>query len=363
MPIDALRAGSKSSVDGTASAWQEAERTIKTAVAAAKARPFGDLALADKEGWQALFAPEPSETDEFCAVCRRQRRSGEASFAGTDDDAPDDISIGSSSQCPECAGFNQLATSLGRKGARLLRSKSQEPADASKWQLALKAISGYWYEIADERGRGDWTLSLGLDGFPAQEVDGFQLLARTTPLTHTMPPTIVPNDELARAGQGMKRLGILRMDVDDLGDLIVNGLPQRTLMATAELSESLERFFGGWLDRICRRVNGGQNLFYVLFAGGDDLFVIGPWSLMAPLARAINDDFNRYTGDHPAIHLSAGISIVGAKSPLYAAADMAHDALDAAKDLEITDAHGQVAQERCHHVHGPVVSVAGLRRC
>ena len=62
-------------------------------------------------------------------------------------------------------------------------------------------------------------------------------------------------------------------------------------MQTAELSQALERFFAGWLDRICARIDKGEDLFYVLFAGGDDLFVVGPWTHMPELAQAIRDDF------------------------------------------------------------------------
>ena len=94
----------------------------------------------------------------------------------------------------------------------------------------------------------------------------------------------------------------------------------------------MERFFAGWLDRICARV--GKDLFYVLFAGGDDLFVVGPWTHMPVLAQAIRDDFATYTGGHPGIHLSAGIAVVGEKAPLYAAAEESHDALQAAKKLD-----------------------------
>jgi len=144
---------------------------------------------------------------------------------------------------------------------------------------------------------------------------------------------IKTNEELAQASEGgLKRLGVLRMDVDNLGNLVVHGLPARTAMQTAELSQALERFFAGWLDRICSRI--GKELFYVLFAGGDDLFVVGPWSHMPTLAQAIRDDFASYTGRHPGIHLSAGIAVVGEKAPLHAAADESHDALGGAKKLD-----------------------------
>lgn len=331
LPIGALSAADQV-VDASGkieSLWQQHEKLVKDAVARAKERPFGDLAQASDDGWRQLFEPEPSETDEFCAVCRRQRRKDER-FVPLDADAPEDISVRATQQCPECDGFKQLAEGLGR-GAHLMIDE-QEPAEVAGWQRALHVVSGRWYSIGDDKSMGDVSLALDLDGFPKERVDGFKLLAHTTPRTGKI---IKPNDVLAEASQGgTKRLGVLRMDVDDLGNLVVHGLPVRSPMATAELSAVLERFFAGWLDRICQRVDERQDLFYVLFAGGDDLLVLGPWSYMPLLALEIRDDFAQYTGRHPAIHLSAGIAVVGGKAPLYAAADEAHEALAAAKHLD-----------------------------
>jgi len=306
------------------SAWQLAEKLVKDAVAAAKNRPFGDLAQKSDDDWKKLFDPDPAETVDFCAVCRRPKGKGET-FSPLEGEGEGRI-------CPECWGFNQLANALGHVGhdTPRLTLSSRPPAEPEAWQRALYAVAERWYAIGGARQQGDIVLALDVDDFPAPGVDGFRLLAHTTPMTGKQ---IKTNEELAQASTGgLKRLGVLRMDVDNLGDLIVYGLPARTAMQTAELSQALERFFAGWLDRICARV--GKGLFYVLFAGGDDLFVVGPWTHMPALAQAIRSDFERYTAGHKAIHLSAGIAVVGEKAPLYAAADESHDALQAAKNLD-----------------------------
>jgi CRISPR-associated protein Csm1 len=309
-----------------ASAWQQAEKTVKDAVAAAKSRPFGDLAQASPDGWAKLFKPDPAETADFCAVCRRPRGKDERFESLTDE--------GEGQICRECKGFNELADKLGHIGdeSPRLALSFKAPRTPKAWQCALHAVAERWYIFGDERQTGDIVLALDMDDFPAAGVDGLRLLAHTTPMTGNQ---IKTNEELADAScGGLKRLGVLRMDVDNLGDLVVHGLPRRTAMQTAELSQALERFFAGWLDRICARVDKGEDLFYVLFAGGDDLFVVGPWTHMPGLAQAVRDDFARYTGNHPDIHLSAGIAVVGEKAPMYAAADESHEALGDAKKLE-----------------------------
>lgn len=324
--------------DGSASRWQIAEKRLKDAVAEAKNRPFGELAGADAEGWAALFKPEPSDTDQFCSVCRRQQTKDEPDFRPLGQDAVA-ADLGPSLACPECRGFIALADDLGHGERRLVRS-TRAPGEPAAWQRGLHEISGYWYSLERVQDAqpvtGDLILALSPDSFPGPGVDGFRWFARTTPTSEG--GGIKANDELAAKSEGIKRLGVLRMDVDNLGDLIVRGLPNRTPMQTAELSQALERFFAGWLDRICSRVDKDERLLYVLFAGGDDLFVLGPWHLMPALAVAIRDDFHEYCSRHPAIHLSGGIAVVGERAPLYRAAVESHDALSDAKKLDEDEA-------------------------
>ena len=89
--------------------WQLAEKQVKDAVAAAKNRPFGDLAQASAEGWQKLFDPDPAETAEFCAVCRRPK--------GKDENFRPWQGEGEGQICPECGASTNWRTSLGH-GAR-----------------------------------------------------------------------------------------------------------------------------------------------------------------------------------------------------------------------------------------------------
>ena len=74
--------------------------------------------------------------------------------------------------------------------------------------------------------------------------------------------------------------------------------------------------------------DGRGDLLYVIYAGGDDLFVVGAWDLMPLLAERIQQRFTAYVGGNPYLHISAGITLEDRKFPLYQAADRAGDALD-----------------------------------
>ncbi|NNJ13354.1 type III-A CRISPR-associated protein Cas10/Csm1 [Chloroflexales bacterium ZM16-3] len=165
---------------------------------------------------------------------------------------------------------------------------------------------------------------------------------------------VLPFNLLAAYAQGVKRIGVLRMDVDNLGDLFGTKLVRpdgvAALAYTAALSAALSRFFEGWIGELCRQANenrtGGG--VYAVYSGGDDLFLLGSWHLMPGLARQIRDDFARYVlglrleetdNPYPPITLSAGITLHGGSYPLYQAADDAAEALDTAKLFARADGH------------------------
>lgn len=144
-------------------------------------------------------------------------------------------------------------------------------------------------------------------------------------------------DELQKQVEGgFERLGVLRMDVDNLGSIFSNGFRQTgspddlsSLARLSTLSFQMSLFFDGWVKQICREVSAK---IYAVYSGGDDLFLIAPWDIVPVLAQRIHDDFKRYTGSNLALHISGGMSFMGGKYPLYQAARDAAGAESQAKD-------------------------------
>lgn len=133
---------------------------------------------------------------------------------------------------------------------------------------------------------------------------------------------------------GFKRLGVLRMDVDDLGKIFQHGLGKyATLARLSTLSFQISLFFEGWIKYLCEQ-NPYRVLIYPVYAGGDDIFLIGPWDRMPALVQLIRDDFTAYTAGNPALHLSAGLTFITGKYPVYQAAEDAAEALEEAKSRD-----------------------------
>lgn len=133
--------------------------------------------------------------------------------------------------------------------------------------------------------------------------------------------------------QGLEALGILKADVDNLGLLMTCGLPEQkfTLSRLATLSRQLHFFFCLYLPRLLATRTEFQDT-YTVFAGGDDLFLLGPWNRIIPLAREIRERFADFVAGNPQIHLSAGISLKKAHTPMEQLASSAEEALKQSKN-------------------------------
>jgi CRISPR-associated protein Csm1 len=158
------------------------------------------------------------------------------------------------------------------------------------------------------------------------------------------PGDVKPFNGLELESQGIKRLGVLRMDVDSMGEIMSEGLgDQANLARIANLSFMINLFFEGWAAELARTYNrdGGAQTdsIYSIYSGGDDLFFVGAWDRIPELAIKIRNDLSKFACNHPGIHASAGIALVGGKFPLYQSAEAAHEALEKSKAVSKTKDH------------------------
>lgn len=165
--------------------------------------------------------------------------------------------------------------------------------------------------------------------------------------------TFITAQEMANEAKGISRVGHLRMDVDKLGQIFAKGLKNNyTLARLSGLSRQMSYFFKVYLNSLAEfrerdflahqahqtephqfqalTSNPRQDLLFI-YAGGDDLFVSGAWDQIVEFAFDVYQSFRSFTGWHPDITLSGGISLHEPKYPLYQSADNSKKAEDAAK--------------------------------
>ena len=128
---------------------------------------------------------------------------------------------------------------------------------------------------------------------------------------------------------GTRALGTLKADVDNLGLIFSAGLGEKAnLSRTLALSRQVNAFFTHVLPHLLTR---DFPHIYTLFAGGDDLFLLGPWNQITALAPALRQAFTDYVGANPELTLSAGVTLFRQNMAMDDLAHGAEAALDAAK--------------------------------
>ena len=132
----------------------------------------------------------------------------------------------------------------------------------------------------------------------------------------------------AEDAAGIRRLGVLRADVDNLGAAFLAGFPAAyaTLTRTAALSRQLSLFFKCYINAICAGQHGMEpfSLFgrekkaardvHIVYSGGDDLFLLGAWDDIVEMAVDLRRAFLRFTSGK--LHFSAGIGFFKEKCPV-----------------------------------------------
>lgn len=187
----------------------------------------------------------------------------------------------------------------------------------------------------------------------------FSFLANNIP-KHSKYPLYF--EHLSKIAKGANKLGVLKMDVDDLGLIFSEGLSEDvSISRISTLSSQLDLFFSGFINIIAkdfkvyedgneesaislelqdedktpfnvyRDGEGEVSTIHINYAGGDDLLVLGPYDDIIEFAGKINEKFKKWTCYNLSINLSGGISIVGSKFPVGKAAILADEHLEVSK--------------------------------
>ena len=139
-------------------------------------------------------------------------------------------------------------------------------------------------------------------------------------------------DNEADQHKGFHRLGVLRMDVDGLGNIFRKGLKNMEYFpAYSTLSAQLDLFFSGYLNTIRKPYEDYLNIIY---SGGDDIFAVGKWDCILNFAMDVRKAFRFFVNHREEISISGGVILVPPKFPIAKAAKMAEEAEGIAKQFE-----------------------------
>ncbi len=146
---------------------------------------------------------------------------------------------------------------------------------------------------------------------------------------------ILEFSKLSKLTEGIERIGILRMDVDNLGKAFISGFSRTnkdgsqndeyvTITRTASFSRNMSLFFKLYINDILSKSDGfnllnlkkgsGKNVV-IVYSGGDDVFIVGAWNEVLEAAVDIRNYFNKFSLG--TLTVSAGFGIYDVKYPIY----------------------------------------------
>lgn len=199
---------------------------------------------------------------------------------------------------------------------------------------------------------------------------GFTFLGNTVPKLRDYTLTF---SDMAQLSKGANKLGILKMDVDNLGKIFAKGLSNPSISRVSSMSFFLDMFFSGTINEITKRFlilnsncdkcsdylqkvtldtdDGKKDLFkvknyenlcescksksssrlYINYSGGDDLLLLGPYDDIILFSKEFREEFKNWTCHNGYINISAGLHLAGSKFPIARAADFAEMFLDKSK--------------------------------
>jgi CRISPR-associated protein Csm1 len=278
--------------------------------------------LQNDSGWRQEFVRQESFGGaSVCLSCSRFPATRRSDSEQSDPDI-----------CIQCFDQQKLGRELTKAEYLSFYRQGQSGYDCLGWKFDLSdspPSAGSKPSLVIRLNNPDLTQTRNL---PA----AFRYLANHIPHEDREPWTFtdIAAEEKLEEETTTKMLGVLKADVDHLGQIFQEGLRRDapgkgsdSLARVATLSRQLDWFFSGWLEWLL------TNEFpscYAVYSGGDDLLIVGPRAKSLELARRINEEFAHYTGNLQ-ITMSAGIAVVKPKLPLAHTVKLADKALEKAK--------------------------------
>lgn len=231
-----------------------------------------------------------------------------------------------SDSCKHCEMTEQIGRILGKKDQDLVISRvyGEEPNNAD---VSFPHPLNIFYVFHAEKPSNSG-VKLLID--PRFLDERFDMENLCWPVATSEP---VQFSDLARKNISVPRLGVLRADVDSLGAIFDKGFPKekQTLSRLAALSRSLSLFFGAYFPKQLRQ---RWSDIKIVFSGGDDCFLLGPFHLIPGVAKFLHDEFYEYTANNSEITISVGIAIQDENAPFISTARSALIAEQKAKSYK-----------------------------
>ncbi len=174
-------------------------------------------------------------------------------------------------------------------------------------------------------------LGLNFDGFETKIVIDKKLKSYVKKDKFDTPMTFenLAKNSCQEIDTGIEALAVLKADVDSMGNFLKDSDVTDNFENFDCFSKTLDNFFSLYVPKLMREK---YPYTYTIFAGGDDLFLVGAWDEVLELAREIHKEFKKFIKNK--LSISFGIAIAKPSHPISHLADYTEELLEEAKGID-----------------------------
>ncbi len=227
--------------------------------------------------------------------------------------------------CSWCEYFIKLGENLAKKDFICI-SKSKQGLEVFedfyinfKENPSTEDKQNTIFDISNDeefKGFAKWSLKSYVKTNSSQEIEDFKHLAQMS-----------CQDEDA----GIKALMCLKGDVDNMGIFFAQQ-DESSFYKINFISRLIDYFFSVKTSQMMKNKN-----IYTVFAGGDDIFLLGAWDEILDFAKELDKEFKNFAKGS-SLSLSMGMVLFKSSVPINYIAKTSEDLLENAKELDGKDA-------------------------
>jgi CRISPR-associated protein Csm1 len=236
--------------------------------------------------------------------------------------------------CIDCQTFVKLGTNLANERYfTISKNSGQTPIFGSfyinfsdKVERMDNAIS--IYDIANDeefKGYAKWELSSYVKKNDSS-VETFKELAEQS---------VKDGKTDEKREHGVEAIMSLKGDVDNMGKYIKISQVTNSFARYNFFSRMMDYFFSVTASQMMK----GKDL-YTVFAGGDDIFVLGAWDEVIDFAKELRQEFMKFA-EGSGLTLSVGMVMIKPNKPINFVADISEEALEDAKEYKPEQKEGK----------------------
>jgi len=259
-----------------------------------------------------LKIDEDLDNQNLCPLCHKRKKTSKES-------------------CDPCDSFVKIGKELAKEIFMAI----------TKDEIGIEIFDGYYIKFTDDpkvyknsiaiydlskgndfRGFAKWELS----SYVSKEKDEHSQLVPKT-FENLAKASVIDGKKDNIREYGVEAIMALKGDVDSMGQFIKDSEVTKSFARFNFFSRMVDYYFSVYVPHLMEKDYPNT---YTVFAGGDDLFILGAWDEIIELSKHIRQDFKSFCEEK--LSFSVGMVMTKANKPVNFIAQSCEERLEKAKE-------------------------------